>query len=172
MNNKINMKKQNIIIISVIVILIIVGCVFFFMGKKSGPDNELIPQENDNEGTSIASLAIGNWASIVAEKSNGSYTALMIMVCESKENCSTKDRNRPSGENMPTGEAPTGNPPSNTGTVPSGEAPTGKREINMENKSMLSGTITEINSDSIVLSLDTGETATVLISDSTRINKR
>jgi len=167
------MKKQNIIIISIVVILVIIGCVFFFMGKSSNQNNEETPQEQNqnNEGTSIASLAIGNWVSVVAEKSNGSYTASMILVCENKDSCSNQEKTPPSGGTAPSGEAPTGNPPS-MGTAPSGEAPTGKRSGSIENRSMLSGTVTEIDVSSIVLSLDTGETVTVLISDSTRINKR
>jgi len=171
------MKKQNIIIISIVVVIVIVGtvCMFLFKGKSSNEDNNFNPQEqNQNvEETSIASLAVGNWVSIVAEKSNGAYTASMIMACDSKDNCSNQEKTPSSSGTMPTGEAPTGTPPSGTNTAPSGVAPTGKRSTNnMENKTMLSGTITEVNTDNIVLTLDTGETATVSISASTRINKK
>jgi len=171
------MKKQNIIIISIVVVIVIVGivCTFLFKGKSSTEENNFNPQEqNQNvEESSIASLLVGNWVSVVAEKSNGSYTASMIMACDSKGTCSNQEKTPPSGGTAPTGEAPTGALPSGADKAPSGVAPTGKRSTNnMENKTMLSGTITEVNTDNIVLTLDTGETAKVLISTSTRINKK
>lgn len=167
------MKKQNIVIISIVIVIVIVGtaCAFLFKGKSSTEENIFNPQEqNQNvEESSSASLAVGNWVSVVAEKSNGYYTASMIMACDSKDTCSNQEKTPPSSG----GEAPTGIPPSGTNTTPSGMAPTGKRSTNnMENNTMLSGTITEVNTDSIVLTLDTGETATISISASTRINKK
>jgi hypothetical protein len=157
------MKKQYIIIILIgIVVVVVLGCLFFFKGKSSEQNNNLNPQvQNQNtESATLDSLSIGNWVSIVAEKSSGSYVASMIMACESKDSCQA---NKPAGDKQrtaPSGEAPIA-PTANT-------KPTG----NMENKTMLSGTITEINSDNMVLSLDTGETATVSISNTTRINKK
>jgi hypothetical protein len=183
MNNINNyMKKQSVIMISVVVaIAIIIGCVFLFKGNSSKQNNNINPQsqEQNIEEVTIDSLSVGNWVSVVAEKSNGSYTVSMIMVCDSKDSCqnSGSGTQAPSSENAPTGEAPTGTPPAG-GTAPSGETPSGtaptnnKTGSNMANKTMLSGTITEVNSDNIVLSLDTGETATVSISDTTKITKR
>lgn len=166
------MKKQHIIIISIIaVIVIIVGCVLLFKGNDSKQNNNFNPQSQNVEQATIESLSVGNWVSVVAEKSNGSYIASMVMACDDKDSCQTSGsgtQNPPTNNNQG-GEAPTGNPP--TGEIPTGgQAKTDNSS--MADKTMLSGTITEVNSDSIVLSLDTGETATILISDSTRINKR
>lgn len=167
------MKKQYIIVISIVVIAVIaLGNFFLFKNNKSEQNNNPSPQmqNQDIEETTIASLAVGNWVSVVAEKSDGDYAASMIVACDDKDSCQTSNSNKQAPSD---GEAPTGNPPSG-GTAPTGATPDDSqgRVNNMENKTMLSGTITEINSDSIVLSLDTGETATVLISDSTRITKR
>lgn len=156
------MKKQHIIIISIIaVIVIIVGCILLFKGSNSKQNNNFNHQSQNIEQATIESLSVGNWVSVVAEKSNGSYIASMVMVCDDKDSCQT------SGSG-------TQNPPTNNNQA--GEAPTGGQtktdNSSMADKTMLSGTITEVNSDNIVLSLDTGETATILISDSTRINKR
>jgi hypothetical protein len=161
------MKKQNIIIISVIVIVIIVACVFLLMGKNINQNNNLNPQNQNIEESTIASLSIGNWVSVVTEKVNGTYSASRIMACDDKDSCQTGPNNQgDTTKTPPIGAAPTGDMP----TPPTGDQ--GAKTGSMENKTMLSGTITEVNADSIVLSLDTGETATVLISDSTRINKR
>lgn len=167
------MKKQNIIIISVTVIVIIIACVSLLMGKSTNQNNNLNPQNQNIEESTIASLSIGNWVSVVAEKVNGSYTASMIMACDNKDSCQAS---APNNQGDATKTPPTGNV--STGTAPTADMPTpptgnqGTKTGGMENKTMLTGTITEINTDSLVLSLDTGETATVLISNSTRINKR
>ena len=164
-NNYKNMKKQSIVMISVIVVLLIaIGC--FFLNKKnnSQQNNNLNPQiqEQNNSESGIASLLVGNWVSVSAEKSNGLYAASMIMVCDSKDSClnNKTPNNMPSSENIPTGPSPAESD--------------GNRRISddMANKTMLSGTITQVNSDNIVLTLDTGETATITISDTTKINKR
>jgi len=170
------MKKQHIIIISIVaVVVIIIGYVFLFKGNNSKQGSNFNTQEqNQNiETATIESLSVGNWVSVVAEKVDGSYTASMIMACEDKDSCQTGGPSQDNTQNSPTDGTSTGEMPS--GTPPSGTAPNdnqGKIGSNMENKTMLSGTITEVNSDNVVLSLDTGETATVLISDSTRITER
>ena len=85
----------------------------------------------------------------------------MIMVCDSKDSC---QNNRPNQDNNQ--QPPSGTPPNN-------EVPTGNNAgVDMETRTMFSGTITEINADSLILSLDTGETITLSIIDSTRITKR
>jgi uncharacterized protein YxeA len=161
------MKKQSVIIILIaVVIVIIIGCIFLFKGNDSKQSNNINPQSQwqNIEEVTVDSLSVGNWVSVVAEKSNGSYTASMIMACDSQDSCqnSGSGKQTPSGENAPSGEAP-------NGTAPTNNQKTGS---NMTNITMLSGTITEVNTDNIVLSLDTGETATVLISDTTKITKR
>jgi uncharacterized protein YxeA len=172
------MKKQYIIIISIVVVVVmIVGSIFLFKGNKTSKSDNLNLQEQnqnqDSEKVTIASLVIGNWVSVVAEKSNGSYAASMVMVCDSKDSCANQNRTKngtvSTGETKARGVAPSGTAPTGSSTPPSGDIKTGS---SMENKTMLSGTIVEINTDNIVLNLDTGETATILISDSTRIDKR
>ncbi|MFA5729711.1 MAG: hypothetical protein WC938_00565 [Candidatus Paceibacterota bacterium] len=113
------------------------------------------------EEITIDSLSVGNWVSVAAKKDNGSYIASMIMACDSKDSC---QNNRPNQDNNQ-------QPPS--GTPPTGEVPAGSNTgVDMETRTMFSGTITEINTDSLILSLDTGETVTLSIIDSTRITKR
>ena len=165
--------KKNIIIISVIAIVAIVavGCTFLYKGKSPNQDNNFNPQDQNQktETATVDSLSVGNWVSVVVDKSNGSYTASMIMACDSKESCSRGKTRTGTAPSETTGNAPSGTPPS--GAPTDGQSNT-RAGGSMENKTMLSGTITEVSADSIVLSLDTGESATVLISDSTRINKR
>jgi beta-lactam-binding protein with PASTA domain len=152
------MKKQHILIISIIIILVIVGGVFFF---KSKSNNSFNPQMQNMEEVTIDSLSIGNWVSAAAKKDNGSYVASMIMVCDSKDSCQNNRSNQDNNQ-----QPPSGNPPTN-------EMPAGiNTGVDMETRTMFSGTITEINADSLILSLDTGETATLFIVDSTRITKR
>lgn len=154
------MKKQYILIISIIIVLVIVGGLFFFKSKQN---NNFNPQMQNIEEVTLDSLSVGNWVSVVAEKNNGLYVASMIMACDGKDSCQNgRTNNQPSSGTPPTGGAPTGD-------VSSGNAPI---DSNAGNKTMLSGTITEVNIDNIVLSLDTGETTTVSVSDSTRIIKR
>lgn len=154
------MKKQHIIIISlVVVVALIAGGIFLFKGKNSKQNNNFNPQaQNQNtEEVAISSLVAGNWVSVVAEKSADFYTASMIMVCDSKDSCQKGGSSQGDAQTPPSGTAPTGNTKAGGNTV---------------NKTMLSGTITEVGTDSIILTLDTGETATVSISDSTKIVKR
>jgi len=161
------MKKQNIIIISIVVIIAIVVTVLILGGKSNNQNNNINLQNQNIEKTTIASLSVDNWVSVVAEKSNGSYTASIITVCEDKDSCQKSGPNQGGTKNTPTET-----PPTRTSSTGDNSAPPTDKTESMENKSMLSGTITEVNVDSIILTLDTGETAIVLISDSTRINKR
>lgn len=173
------MKKIHIILVSIIAIAVLVaGGIYLFQGDKTANqfnDQEMPGNQNVTE-LSIDSLSLGNWASIVAEKGNdGVYVADMISVCESEDNCNAQQggngQTPPSGTGTSAGEAPTGTgmAPSGDKTAPTGTAPSGEGQKDMTNKSMLSGTITEIGENSITLELDTGEIATVTISDSTRI---
>ncbi|MFZ3054563.1 MAG: hypothetical protein WA091_01075 [Minisyncoccales bacterium] len=184
------MKKIHIILISIIAIaVLVVGGIYLFQGNKNTDQfsDQEIPGNQDVTELSIDSLSLGNWASIVAEKGDdGIYIADMISVCESEDSCSAQQggngQTSPSGTGTPTGEAPTGtgtapsgSAPSGdktSGTAPTGTAPSGEGQKDMSNKSMLSGTIIEIGENSITLELDTGETATVAISDSTRVVER
>ncbi|MFA5432987.1 MAG: hypothetical protein WC319_08985 [Candidatus Paceibacterota bacterium] len=171
------MKKQNITVVSLIVIMIGVVCVLLLGGKSVNQNNNLNPQNQNIEKVNVSSLSVGNWVSVVAEKVDGIYTASMIMVCENKDSCQAIV---PQGENKnpPSGDTPTGKEPRETRNPPSGDMPTpptadqNTRTGNVKNKTMLSGTISEVNADSIILSLDTGEVATILLSDSTVINKK
>lgn len=123
-----------------------------------------MPGNQDVTELSADSLELGNWVSVMATKgSDGTYTAEMINVCESKDSCSSTNSKQQGGQIPPSGSAPTGD-------RPSGGAPTGEKST--ANKSMLSGTIMEVSSGSIVLELDAGETATVTLSDSTKIIER
>jgi hypothetical protein len=158
------MKKQYIIIILIIVLVLIVAGYFIFFKGGTSKQSNFYRNQNVEEVT-IDSLSVGNWVSIVAEKNNDSYIASMVMVCDSKESC---QNNRP---NSSSGSTPTGNPPTDTGN-PSADNQNKNRTGSMENRTMLSGTIKEIGTDNLTLTLDTGETATVSISDSTRIIKR
>ena len=159
------MKKNNIIIISIIaVVALIVLGIFLFQKNNDQPKNQQMPGNQDVTELSADSLELGNWVSVMATKgSDGTYTAEMINVCESKDSCSSTNSKQQGGQTPPSGSAPTGD-------RPSGGAPT--REKSTANKSMLSGTIMEVSSGSIVLELDTGETATVTLSDSTKIIER
>jgi len=178
MNNK-NMKKLYIISIIAIVILIAAG-LFLFQGNKSSDNKKQMPSDQNSTGLSIDSLAVGNWVSVVAEKgSDGTYIADMIRVCASKDSCYNNQQGGtgqtpPSGTGTaPSGEAPTGTPPSGGSSTGTKTAPSGtEQKKTMVNGSMLSGTITEVGTSAITLELDTGETATVTISDSTRIVER
>ncbi|MFZ2390723.1 MAG: hypothetical protein WAW15_02820 [Minisyncoccales bacterium] len=152
------MKKQHILIISIVIVLIIIGGVLFF---KSKPNNNFNPQKQNMEEITIDSLSVGNWISSSVEKDNGLYIALMMMVCDSRDSCQNNRPNQDSNQ-----QPPNGNPPVD-------EMPAGiNMGVDMETRTMLSGTITEINADNLILNLDTGETVTLLITDSTRINKR
>jgi len=157
------MKKQTIIIILIAVAVVVIAgaCVFFFKGNASRQNNNFNPQAQNQNVVSIDALASGNWVSVMAEKSGDSYTASMIIACTDKGSCQTggsgqTNRQRSSGASQ-SGRAPAGNT---------------QRAGNAANRTMLSGTITEVGTDSISLNLDAGGTATVSISDSTRIIKR
>jgi hypothetical protein len=171
------MKKQNIIIISVVVVVIVIVCALLLGGKSINQSNNLNPQNQNIEKSTATSLSVGNWVS-VAEKVDGNYDASMIMVCNDKDSCQAsvsqgETRNPPSGD-VPMGKESnkeTRNPPSGDMPMPPNGDQNTKVE-NMKNKTMLSGTIGEVNADSIVLSLDTGEVVTILLSDSTIINKK
>ena len=153
------MKKQHILIISIIVILVIIRGVFFFKSKPNGNFNH---QMQNMEEITIDSLSVGNWVSAAAQKDNGSYVASMIMVCDSKDSCQdNRPKNHDNGQQPPSGTPPTDEILAGTNTG-----------VDMETRTMFSGTITEINADSLILSLDTGETITLSIIDSTRITKR
>jgi hypothetical protein len=157
------MKKQNIIIISIIiVVLIAVGCFFFFKKNKSIEKSNRQMLNQNVEKFTIDSLVVGNWVSVVAEKSNGLYIASMVMACDDEVSCKSDKTNT---QNHPSRTAP-------TDEVQIGTIPTDSQKTRTGNRAMLSGVITEVNTDNIVLSLDTGEEATVLISDTTRIIKR
>lgn len=165
--NKTNMKKTytiSIILIIVALILVLIGTLLF---KSKGQDsNNQLPNNQQRTELSTDSLVVGNWVSVMAQKgSDGTYTAQMINICESESACS-KTANPPS-QQVPSGDVPNGAP---TGQAPTGEAP--QNQKNTANRSMLSGTITEVNSGSIVIDLDTGESATINISDSTKIVER
>jgi len=164
------MKKNNIIIISIIaVVALIVLGIFLFQKNNDQPKNQQMPGNQDVTELSADSLELGNWVSVMATKgSDGTYTAEMINVCESKDSCSSTNSKQQGGQTPPSGSAPTGDRPS--GGAPTGSTPTGEKGT--ANKSMLSGTIMEVSSGSIVLELDTGETATVTLSDSTKIIER
>lgn len=158
------MKKQTIIIILIIIVVLIIagGCAFFFKGKSSKQNNNFNPQAQNQNVVSISALAVGNWVSVMAEKSGDSYTASMIIACTDKASCQTggsgqTNRQRPSGTTAQSSQAPTGNT---------------QRTGNTANRTMLSGTITAVGTDSISLNLDAGGTATVSVPDSARIIKR
>jgi len=165
------MNKKHIILISIIAVIVLVaGGIYLFQSKSTNQsNNQGMPGDQDITESSIDSLSLGNWASIVAEKGDdGVYIADMVSVCESEDSCSNQQGG--SGQTPPSGEAPTGRTvPSGDKTAPTGATPNGEGQKDMSNKSMLSGTIIEIGENSITLELDTGETATVTISDSTRI---
>jgi len=155
------MKKLYIILISIIAVaILIVAGIFLFQGNKSSDNKKQMFDNQNSTGLSIDSLAVGNWVSVMAEKgSDGTYAAEMINVCDDKDSCSNNQQGG-NGQTPPSGEAPTGT------------APTGDRQKSTADRSMLSGTITEVGTSAIILELDTDETATVTISDSTRIVER
>jgi hypothetical protein len=170
------MKKTHLIILIAVIVILIVGGLFFFGSKKSSQSNRQMPSEQNVTELSTDSLLVGNWVSIMAQKgSDGSYTAEMINVCESEESC---QNNQPGQGQQSSGSGNSQTPPSGeapTGAAPDGQTPTGSgtnTQKNTANRTMLSGTITEKGENSITISLDTGETTTVSISDSTRIVQR
>lgn len=162
------MKKQFILVIAVLAIALI-ACGFIALVNKKGnqPGNNMNQMQNVN----LSSLSAGEYVSITAEGSDGTYTAFMILACDNEEDCQNDRQQRsnggeqtpPSGNSAPSGEAPSGQTPSGSGQQPQG---------NIQNMTRLSGTISSVNSDSLVVSLDTGETVTVSVSDSTRIMKK
>ena len=159
------MKKLYIILISIIAVVILIAAgIFLFQGNNTDNKKQM-PDNQNSTGLNIDSLAVGNWVSVMAEKgSDGTYAAEMINVCDDKDSCSNNQQGG-NGQTPPSGTAP-------TGEAPTGTAPTGDRQKSTADRSMLSGTITEVGTSAITLELDTGETATVTISDSTRIVER
>jgi|GEM_PF-1836377 len=172
------MKKNQIILISIIAIVTLIATgIFLFQENKSSDNKKQMPSNQNSTGLSIDSLVADNWVSVMAEKgSDGTYIADTIRVCASKDNCFSNQQGGtgqtpPSGTSpAPSGEALTEAPPSGGSSIGTKNAPSGtEQKKTIINGSMLSGTITEVGTSAIFLQLDTGETATVTISDSTRI---
>ncbi|MFA5714457.1 MAG: hypothetical protein WC998_01790 [Candidatus Paceibacterota bacterium] len=144
------MKKQYIIILILVLILIAAGSAFYFskgLGNNQRGGFQFMGSEID-----ASSLEVGKIATVMGEEKDGTIVAERVIICSDEENCFNPKQGR---------EQPDGN-------IPEGEN-RARPNNDMGDKAFLSGTISEKNDNSLVLTLDTGETATVAISESTKI---
>lgn len=161
------MKKTHIVIISIVAVIALVVAGIFLTQKnksKSFDGGRMGSQEVSQSG--VESLAVGDWVSVMAQKgTDGTYTAEMINVCESEESCSSAAPSQQNDRQSPPAGAgdqdPSGNLPNDNGMQKGSAA-----------RTMLSGTIAEVSSESMTLDLDTGETAVIILSDSTKVFER
>jgi hypothetical protein len=147
------MKKQYIVILISVFVLAITGSAFYFL--KGSDNNQRRGFQSMGSEIDASSLEVGDIVTVIGEEKDGAIVAERIIVCSDEENCLNTRQGR---------EQPDGNTPS----APEGEN-RARPNNDMGNKTFLSGTISEKNDKSLVLSLDTGKTTTAIISESTKI---
>lgn len=130
------------------VLLIIGGGIYFLTKPKNdGFSNNFDKRQGPGNMTNIDDVAEGNYATVFMENDS----AVRIMVCESVETCQTPGNK---GENQ---QPPAGNQ---------------KPNDNMEDMTILSGTVIGKAGQSIIIETDSGGSETIIVSESTQIFKR
>jgi len=156
------MNKKYIFIYLLGITLVIIGAFYFF--KVNNSDEEKINnyEQQESQTLKVSDLKESNYIIITGTKSENEILAERIIVCDAKDNCllnqqdeKQSDRNK-GMPNMTQRE-----------NIPKQEKPSDSMV-----KFMTSGIIATISEKELTINLESGETATVILSELTQITKR